>query len=315
MADRSAPSESIVATLPVKERALLYRSVFEGVPIGLYATTPDGTILAANRALVEILGFTDPSDLLETQAADLYVDQTERSLERRILETEDVVRNYDVRLRHADGRIIWARDNCRAVRDEDHRILFYEGSLQDITAERLVEARLAFLARHDPLTGVLNRHALNEILKLEFSRSRRHGHYIAAILVDVDELKRVNDEHGHAAGDRLLKIVAGILQTSVRETDSVVRFGGDEFLIVMPETQDGEDVVRDRILKQIEETNQRLEAPFSISVSMGFSSWDPESSETVASFLARADRALYEDKARRSTASRKPHPPRKPTSH
>ena len=302
MPENSAHRYTGTTQLPLEGRELLYRSVFEGVPIGLYATTLDGRILAANRALADMLGFASPDDLIGAAAADLYVDSSERKRAQEILEQDGVVRNYDVRLLRRDGELIWARDNCRAVRGEEGTVLFFEGSLQDITTEHLIEARLAFLARHDPLTGVLNRHALDEIVHVELARARRYGHPMAVLLVDIDDLKAVNDEHGHAVGDRLLRIVASILQTSVREPDSVVRFGGDEFLVLLPETGDNVECVRRRILREIDEANvSDNDLPFTISVSIGGSKWVPASDEPIEAVLGRADAAMYLEKTRRRT--------------
>ncbi|MBK9093591.1 MAG: PAS domain S-box protein [Anaerolineae bacterium] len=113
-----------------------YRSLFEGVPIGLYRTTPDGRILAANQALSEMLGYPAPGALLEVNAADLFLDPDRRVRQKARLAQENVIRQDEIQLRRRDGRIIWARDTAHAVRDEVDGIHFAEGSLEDITERK-----------------------------------------------------------------------------------------------------------------------------------------------------------------------------------
>ena len=113
-----------------------YRSLFEGVPIGLYRTTPDGRILAANPALAEMLGYADPGALLEVNAADLFLDPDRRVRQKARLAQENVIHQDEIQLRRRDGRIIWARDTAHAVRDEVDGIHFAEGSLEDITERK-----------------------------------------------------------------------------------------------------------------------------------------------------------------------------------
>lgn len=113
-----------------------YRSLFDGVPIALYLTAPDGTILDANPALVELLGYPSRESLLQLSAYDLFVDHDVRRSQIAQLEQQDLVRDYPMQLRRSDGELIWVLDQARAVRDAKGRVIFYEGSLKDITAER-----------------------------------------------------------------------------------------------------------------------------------------------------------------------------------
>jgi len=119
-----------------------YRSLFNGVPIALYLTAPDGTILDANPALVELLGYPSRESLLQLNAYDLFVDQEVRRSQMAQLEREDLVRDYQVQLRRSDGTLIWVLDQARAVRDARGRVLFYEGSLKDITVEKQAREEL-----------------------------------------------------------------------------------------------------------------------------------------------------------------------------
>ncbi len=277
--------------------AMHYETVFEHVPVALYITTPEGHIIDANVALAELLGFERKEELLGMLASGFFVRPREREKERLLLKRDGMVRDFEARLRRRDGETVWVRDTCRAIRDSTGTVLFYEGTLQDITAERHYRGELAYIARHDPLTGTFNRYALDELLEVEIARAERHGYAIGLLMVDVDQFKEVNDRFGHLVGDRVLQEVARVLRMSVRRSDVVVRYGGDEFLILLP--RDGQDVaiVKDRICEQI--ARLRLTCPLGpvpVSVSIGFTHWVPQGDWSIGRALQEADRAMYEEK-------------------
>jgi diguanylate cyclase (GGDEF)-like protein/PAS domain S-box-containing protein len=117
-----------------------YRNLVYRIPVGLYRTTPNGKILEASTALVEMLGFPDFESLsIVNIGEELFVDPQDRMNEQEILKKEGVVRDYEVRLYRRNGEMIWARDNVRAVKDDDSQIIFYEGSLEDITERKQMQ--------------------------------------------------------------------------------------------------------------------------------------------------------------------------------
>lgn len=159
--------------------------------------------------------------------------------------------------------------------------------------------RLFLLATHDPLTGLANRYLLEQRLERAVARSRRTGAGGALIFIDLDGFKRCNDLWGHAAGDRILVAIADRLTTAVRATDTVARFGGDEFVVVL------EDVSRPEHLGEIvANLRQRLKEPIpvegrqiTIESSFGIARF-PEDGDDPASLLSRADGRMYEQKRR-----------------
>jgi len=126
----------------LREAEVRYQRLFERVPVGLYRTAPDGRILDANPALAQMLGCGDPQTLLGVNAADFYLDPEDRRREQALLEREGVVRGFEMRLRRCDGTVIWVRDTVRAVCDAEGRVLYYEGSLEDITEWKRTEEAL-----------------------------------------------------------------------------------------------------------------------------------------------------------------------------
>lgn len=113
-----------------------YQNLFEGVPVGLYQISPEGEILEANPALVELLGFPDLQTLRSMNASDLYLDREERARAQAVLEQDGVLMGYEMLLRRHNGEVIWVRDTTRAVRDRDGRLLYYEGVLENITERK-----------------------------------------------------------------------------------------------------------------------------------------------------------------------------------
>ncbi|MBN1255378.1 MAG: diguanylate cyclase [Deltaproteobacteria bacterium] len=152
-------------------------------------------------------------------------------------------------------------------------------------------------AIHDPLTGLHNRYYLDAVLSQEIKRSKRYKHCMAFLMVDVNRFKEINDQYGHQMGDEVLKEVAVLLRESVRESDIVVRYGGDEFVIVLLETDGESETVKQRIVKKIALRNKKNgRFDFPVTLSIGSTYWDPQDSKSVEEVLNEADRHMYEEK-------------------
>ncbi len=129
-------------TAELRESEERYRTLFDGVPVGLYRTTPSGQIVDANAALVEMLGFPSREVYLTTDSASLYVDPEDRVRWQALMEREGTVRDFEVQLQQPDGTVIWVCDTARAVRDEQGQVLYYEGSVEDITERKQAQQKL-----------------------------------------------------------------------------------------------------------------------------------------------------------------------------
>lgn len=278
-----------------------YQALFEGVPIGLYITTLDGQIIDANPALVQMLGYPSKEALLEVMASDLYANPADREQQFSLFEADLLIGNYETQLKRLDGQLIWVRDTCLAIRDASGAIQHFEGSLQDITEEKVVGQKLTHMARHDPLTGVFNRYALAEVLEREASRAQRYEHPIGVLMIDVNRFKEVNDRFGHSSGDNVLQLVAEVLSSSVRDTDYVIRYGGDEFLLLLLETNGETLTVRDRIVATMSSRNPvNLLLDFPVTLSIGIAHWMPDTAASMESILSQADQAMYAEKRRQA---------------
>lgn len=207
--------------------------------IGCYSIeTETGTITADDRC-VALLGHEPDNFSLDWPAwkALLHPDDRERVIhltEERILAQGEAM-EMEYRIRHRDGGWRWWLDRViRANAAGEHGRML--GLVQDITERRQAAERLEFLARHDELTGLFNRRGISEIGRHQLAQARRAGLPCCFAIADLDRFKRVNDTWGHGVGDRLLKHVAECLRTTIRSGDWVGRWGGEEFLLVLPQT-------------------------------------------------------------------------------
>ena len=164
----------------------------------------------------------------------------------------------------------------------------------DITARKQNEEHILHLAHHDPLTGLLNRSLLSDRIGQALEQSRRNGTMAAISLIDLDLFKYVNDTFGHAAGDCVLVTVASRLTSVVRALDSVVRIGGDEFIVVMPELKRHADAQRvaEKMLLAIQAPILIEGQSIRISCSIGIAIY-PDSADDVEALLSQADTAMY----------------------
>lgn len=158
-------------------------------------------------------------------------------------------------------------------------------------------AELEMLAKRDALTGLYNRHALQEQLSAELARATRYHHPLSLVMLDIDHFKRINDTYGHSAGDACLRYVARLMRSCCRGQDFAARFGGEEFVVIMPHTDvDGAVHFAERLRLEVQQSSIRYgKSSFHCTVSAGVAGLT-ESRSQPESLIEAADKALYQAK-------------------
>ncbi len=283
------------------ESEALYRATFDQAATGIAHVSQQGTIIGANHKLHSMLGYTvgtlvgrslfDLMKLADRRDARQLFDQL--TVQEQRGDSAEAERRY---LR-TDGSIVWVCETLGAVKSPAGDIAYLVIVLQDITARKALEARLAHDAMHDVLTGLPNRSMFEDRLNHALASARRHGHMCGVLYIDLDGFKEVNDSNGHAMGDRLLQQVAKRLETSIRAEDTVARIGGDEFAVVLSTISSPHDcrLVADKLAETLSEPYEVAGRTARISASIGAAVF-PRDGKDAESLVLRADEAMYADK-------------------
>lgn len=280
-----------------KEAELRFRSIFEHASEGIFQTSADGHYLAANPALARIYGYENPEALIERLSdidKQLYVRAGQRERFRKIMAEQGVVLNFESEVYRADGTRIWISENARAVRDGEGNLLYYEGTVQDISERKRHQEELVRQANHDMLTGLPNRLLLADRVEQGIGRAARLGYHLAVVFIDLDNFKFINDSLGHDAGDELLREIASRLQRSVRTSDTVARLGGDEFVLLLGDHYRASTIISQlrRVLSEISLPVVLAGREFQIGASLGVAMF-PGDGGDAATLLKHADTAMY----------------------
>ena len=273
-------SEKLRETLVSRD---YYRSIIDSLAEGLIVLGRDGCIREANASALGMLG--------GEEAIGRHISEVAPSLYpvlRRVIYGNEVVDSVKVRMEVSEEEryfLIYAR----------HHGDFIVVTLDDITRMVEYERQLEEISQKDYLTGIYNRRSVESFLSGEIKRADRYGRPLSVILFDIDDFKKVNDTFGHDVGDEVLKEVVKTTLRCLRSTDVMGRWGGEEFLVVLPETDlEGAIALAERIRKAI--GDRKFEKVGSVTVSLGVA--DYKKGESVFDLVKKVDRALYRAKER-----------------
>ena len=271
-------------------------------PDGILVVDSRNRIRTWNRRFREIWDI--PEDVMEqhdSRAALKAVSDQVQDPESFVRRIEELSTSLDeeeaaVRIQMKDGRVL--QRYSRGLRGPRGaywgRIWFY----RDVTEQERMTCELLRLSRTDPLTGAFNRRAFMEALEEEFDRAHRYRHPLTAMTLDLDHFKQINDQYGHAAGDKALKGFVAVISPELRSSDCFARMGGEEFAVLLPETAlDAATPLAERLRVAVEGLSlSSEEGPFGLTVSIGLANLR-DTDTSPDQILNRADRALYRAKA------------------
>jgi diguanylate cyclase (GGDEF)-like protein/PAS domain S-box-containing protein len=272
-----------------------YRALADNPAHGILRCSAQGDFLDVNDALVRMLGYSTKGELLAASDSNSFLDLGFGLPFAADSQGKPRIEPIELGWKRKNGTVLRAQVSGLAVCTKGGEFMRYEIIVTDITGQRDLENQLRREAGTDSLTGLTNRRRLIELLQAEISRSNRTQREFSFVLLDMDELKKINDRLGHLVGDRALCRLAQILADCSRSVDTCARHGGDEFALVLPET----DVVSAALVAQRIRMclAQDQEDPH-LSVSFGIAGF-PTDADSISSLLHAADTALYTMKAAR----------------
>ena len=283
-----------------------FRTLFEGVSIGILRLGRDGRAVEANPALEQMLGYT-AAEFGEMIMRDyIHPEDFQRAEElfRTLMLGEREAFRLEARYSRKDGVLVWGQVSAVLERDQDGRPAFAVTMIENITKRKRAEVELVRQAElserqalHDPLTGLPNRLLFDDRIERAISQAERDGTRLAIVMLDLDRFKEVNDSLGHRAGDELLEEFGVRLQGALRASDTAARLGGDEFGLLLPQSPENDGLLAtiERVRAALEQPILVQELPLSVEASIGIAIF-PDHGHSAELLIQRADVAMYSAK-------------------
>jgi len=300
-----------LSRIAIHESEEKYRSLLDGIQdYASFLLDPAGTITSWNAGAERMHGYTAKEIVGQNFSCFFPAEDVQRRRPQEILRLADMGDRYQEEISHVrrDGSNFIAEVALTAMRDSSGKLRGFSKISRDLTPLKQAEshlikvkeqmADLAHLAEHDPLTGLPNRLLLNDRIAQGIALASRHAGKVAVLFLDLDGFKQVNDSHGHAVGDKLLCSVAKRLKASVRTPDTVIRNGGDEFILVLQEMKQPNQasITAKRVLKTVADPHKVGELELHVTASVGVSIY-PEDGQDAETLIKNADTAMYQAKA------------------
>lgn len=281
-----------------EEQRSIASTVFKEALEGIIITDLSGKILMVNSAFSEITGYS-PEEVIGRSPSILRSGRHDRKFFAELWDCLGRTGGWQGELwnRRKNGAEYLQQLSIVGSRNREDRLSHYIGFMADITSRREEENRIRKLAYHDPLTGLPNRALFQDRLEQAVRISRRTGHHVGLCYLDLDAFKPVNDHFGHQAGDDLLREISCRLGNILRESDTVCRVGGDEFVLLFPELPGPEELIRlgGVILETVSRPFEWGDFSITVTCSIGLAIF-PEDGEDFPSLLTKADHSMYQAK-------------------
>jgi diguanylate cyclase (GGDEF)-like protein/PAS domain S-box-containing protein len=290
------------------EKEELLQLVLDNIPQYIFWKDRNSVYLGCNRNFAIIAGLKNPLEIVGKTDYDLPWKKEEsdffRECDARVMETDTPEYHIIEPLLQADGKQSWVNTNKIPLHDAQGNVVGILGTFEDITERQRVEEKIRYQARHDLLTGLPNRTLFNEQLSVSLTQACNSQSMLAVMFLDLDRFNTINDTLGHAVGDRLLQEVAKRLSSCLRQNDILARWGGDEFTLLVSQTNSADEVAKiaQRLLNalkpafNLEGYSQACRSTsLHISSSIGITLY-PQDGEDAETLLRNADAALHRAK-------------------
>ncbi|MFH0926585.1 MAG: diguanylate cyclase, partial [bacterium] len=290
----------------LRESQQEFVSLFRSSPEALVYLDENSNILDINPRFTELFGYT--LDKVRGKNLDDGMIHPLDKMEEGKRLTKKALKgyfNWETIRRKKDGTLFpVAVSGSQVIIDGQLKGLI--GVYTDITERKHMEEELKKLAHFDSLTGACNRGYGLSLLGRELKLAQRRKTPFLLICIDIDDFKNINDTFGHGEGDQALKEVVKLLKSTLREIDIICRMGGDEFLLIFPDSSLKEaPLIKERLYKDLIKLNQILKKPYKIDLSMGLSCYDPINPQSIDELIRIADQKMYEEKSSKNKKRRK----------
>lgn len=264
------------------------------VPAGiLLLRVEDGEVVYSNRFFQQMFG-VDGAHVLGENWGDFFLDGEERQALMVACAVGEDVKNHEVRLKRPDGQIVWGMVSMAEIPIADESLLLF--AFIDISRLKAAEEEIRHLAYHDALTGLPSLRLTKDRIDAALARARRDKRKAAVMFIDLDGFKTVNDTLGHEAGDMVLIEAATRIKKCMRESDTVGRIGGDEFIVVAGDiTDDDAREMGKRVVAVLSDTIRLPSGDAAIGASVGIARY-PDDGGTAEDLMKSADAAMYKVK-------------------
>ncbi|MDX8399957.1 MAG: diguanylate cyclase [Gallionellaceae bacterium] len=271
------------------------RAILDNVPYLIWLKDTDGRFIAVNEAFFKITGLATPQEVLGKTDFDLWPEELAnkyRADDVEVTSTRKQKLSEDVHIENGEAH--WVETFKAPIMDAHGQPLGTTGFAQDITVRKNAEGKIRHLAHYDTLTDLPNRTLFSDRLQQALSTSKRDKTRMALMFLDLDKFKPINDEYGHHVGDLLLQEAAKRMQDCVRESDTVARIGGDEFVVLLPiiESQQDALLVAEKIRTALNQPFVIVGHSLNISSSTGIAIY-PEHGINENTLFKNVDSAMY----------------------
>ena len=301
--DEPAGERAVAEIARLKEEIFLLATLMDNVPDSIYFKDRESRFTRINRYAAARFGVAEPALAVGRTDFDFFTDEHAAQAlrdEQQIIRTGEPIVNLEEKETWADGGVRWVSTTKLPLRDSEGNIVGTFGISRDITLRKQAEEQLERQAFHDPLTGLPNRVLFMSRLEHLFRRARRSSGtlYFAVLYLDLDRFKIVNDTLGHQAGDELLVEITRRLERCVRPSDTLARFGGDEFTVLLEDIASSADAtavaerIHDELTAPIEVHGHEVRSSVSLGIALASAGY-----ERPEDMLRDADTAMYRAKA------------------
>ncbi|NOR57807.1 MAG: diguanylate cyclase [Sulfurimonas sp.] len=222
--------------------------------------------------------------------ARVVIDEYNQLIKREI----DEYNNYFPYFSQELNKILYFSSRAKTLEvDDKNNVSILYGIIEDITIQEEQKQKVKLLSEVDKLTGLYNRHKIDNSLNIEIKRAKRHGTDLSLIILDIDKFKNINDKYGHLVGDKTLIEIATLLKENTRDTDIIGRWGGEEFIILCPNSNLEKTI---QLAEKLRKSMESFQFDVVNNVTSSFGITQLSKDDDIVSFLTHADKALYNAK-------------------